>query len=163
MGWTELHAAGFNAWGQALFKPRSRVREEQKDLAVFTRVLSGWTNDFRDVESYLSYTLGECFNGWTMVPLFTSVTVTTTTETLIGGTIPPEQKILHTLPKRASYRLIAEAANGKVTGMPSSPPARRVPAKLRLSLGPRGQPPNVRLGEKVLPERERLLDHSWIL
>ncbi|OIW27395.1 RCC1/BLIP-II protein [Coniochaeta ligniaria NRRL 30616] len=98
MGWTELHAAGFNAWSQVLFKPKSRRPEEPKDLAVFTRVLSSLTNDFRDVESHLSYTL-----------------VTTSSETLIAGTIPREQKELFSLPKRSSYRLIAEAANGKVT------------------------------------------------
>lgn len=59
MGWTELHAAGFNAWGQVLFKPKSRMPQEPKDLPVFTRILSNWSDDFRDVESYLSYTLGQ--------------------------------------------------------------------------------------------------------
>jgi hypothetical protein len=68
MGWTELHAAGFNAWSQALLKPRSRLRKEPKDIHVFdeprdihkfTPVLHERSNDVRDVQSFLSYTLGE--------------------------------------------------------------------------------------------------------
>lgn len=58
MGWTDLYATGFNAWGQVLFKPKRRLPVEPADVDTFTRILHSLTNDFRDVESYLTYTVG---------------------------------------------------------------------------------------------------------
>lgn len=54
-----------------------------------------------------------------MTRLLTFAKVTTTAGTAIYGMPSPEQRLMHTLPKRASYRVIAQAGNGKVTSTSS--------------------------------------------
>lgn len=60
MGCSQLHAAGFNAWNQALLEPKDcHACEEPNDLRKFTRVLDGDPGAIRDVQACLSYTLGK--------------------------------------------------------------------------------------------------------
>jgi hypothetical protein len=68
MGWTQVRAAGFNAWGQAALVPSSRPHnsqdnlrtwDEPDDLESFTQVQGSVAKDVRNIESFLSYTLSK--------------------------------------------------------------------------------------------------------
>jgi hypothetical protein len=62
---TELYATGLNAWRQLRFKRSAGSRQsEPEDLHVFTRVLAHLADDFVDVESFISYTLGDLLAGY---------------------------------------------------------------------------------------------------